>query len=59
LVGGVVADRIGRRLVMLSADAIRFVAQAALAAWVLAGRPPVWGLARVLGQDMALGDLIT
>ncbi|MEP7024597.1 MAG: MFS transporter [Actinomycetota bacterium] len=40
--GGVVADRIGRRPVMLSADLLRFTAQATLAAALLTGRPPIW-----------------
>jgi Major Facilitator Superfamily len=40
--GGVLADRLGRRPVMLSADAARLVIQAALAAALFAGRPPVW-----------------
>ena len=40
--GGVLADRIGRRPVMLGADLLRFAAQAALAAALLAGHVPVW-----------------
>jgi hypothetical protein len=40
--GGVLADRIGRRPVMLGADLLRFAAQAALAAVLLAGHVPVW-----------------
>lgn len=40
--GGVIADRLGRRPVMLGADAARCAAQAALAAAVLAGRPALW-----------------
>jgi hypothetical protein len=40
--GGVLADRVGRRRVMLVADACRVAVQAALAAAVLAGRPPAW-----------------
>jgi MFS family permease len=40
--GGVLADRLGRRRVMLGADAGRFVVQAGLAAALLLGRPPVW-----------------
>jgi len=43
LVGGVVADRLGRRFVMLGADVLRFAAQAALAGWVLVGVVPLWG----------------
>lgn len=45
LVGGVVADRIGRRRVMLGSDVLRGCAQAALGAWVLTARPPLWGFA--------------
>ncbi len=40
--GGVLADRLGRRPVMLSADAARMVVQAILAAALFAGRPPIW-----------------
>ena len=41
-VAGAVADRLGRRRVMLSADALRCCAQASLAVTVFAGRPPLW-----------------
>jgi len=40
--GGVVADQIGRRRVMLAADLTQGCAQAVLAAALFAGRPPVW-----------------
>ena len=40
--GGVLADRLGRRPVMLAADAVRFTVQATLAAALLAGSPPIW-----------------
>ena len=43
LAGGVVADRFGRRLVMLSADVLRATAEAALGAWIVFGHPPFWG----------------
>jgi MFS family permease len=43
LIGGVVADRLNRRLVMLASDLLRGVAQGALAAWILVGHPPLWG----------------
>jgi MFS family permease len=43
LIGGVAADRLGRRRVMLSANVLRSVAQAALGAWILFGHPPFWG----------------
>ena len=42
LIGGVVADRVNRRLVMLSSDLLRGAAQGALAAWILVGHPPLW-----------------
>jgi hypothetical protein len=45
LVGGVVADRLGRRRVMLGADALRATGQAVLALWILVGHPPLWGFA--------------
>jgi MFS family permease len=41
-VAGAVADRFGRRRVMLGADALRCAAQASLAGVVFAGRPALW-----------------
>jgi Major Facilitator Superfamily len=43
--GGVLADRIGRRKVMLAADGARLTAQGALAATLLVARPPIWLIA--------------
>ena len=43
LVGGAAADRWNRRVVMLSADVLRALAQGVLAAWILVGHPPLWG----------------
>jgi MFS family permease len=40
--GGVLADRLGRRQVMLITDASRFAVQAVLAASLFLGRPPLW-----------------
>ncbi len=40
--GGVLADRVGRRVVMLSTDTIRLAVQAALAIELFTGRPPIW-----------------
>jgi Transmembrane secretion effector len=40
--GGVLADRLGRRPVMLITDASRFGVQGVLAASLFAGRPPLW-----------------
>jgi MFS family permease len=54
--GGVLADRIGRRPVMLGADALCCAAQAALAVALLAGRPPIWlfaALAAFVGTGQA------
>lgn len=54
--GGVLADRIGRRPVMLGADALCCAAQAALAVALLAGRPPIWlfaALAALVGTGQA------
>jgi MFS family permease len=39
---GVLADRLGRRPVMLASDALRCAAQATLAGALLTGRPHVW-----------------
>jgi hypothetical protein len=40
--GGVLADRLGRRPVMLTADVARCAAQGALAATLFLGRPHIW-----------------
>ncbi|MGD0690777.1 MAG: MFS transporter [Acidimicrobiales bacterium] len=56
LVGGVVADRMSRRSLMLRADILRTAAEAALGVWVLVGRPPLWGfmtLAALMGVGQA------
>jgi MFS family permease len=44
LVGGVVADRLGSRAVMLAADLTRCTAQAAFAVLLLTGRSPLWAM---------------
>ncbi len=53
--GGVLADRIGRRPVMLGADALCCAAQACLAVALTAGRPPIW-LFAVLGALVGTGQ---
>ncbi len=56
LAGGVAADRLGRRRVMLSADVLRASAEGALAGWILLGHPPLWGflvLSALVGSGMA------
>ena len=45
LAGGVMADRLPRRTVMLAADAVRLVSQGAIAALLIAGEAHVWQLA--------------
>jgi hypothetical protein len=63
--GGVLADRVGRRPVMLVTDTARLAVQGTLAGLLLAGRPPVWAfvvLAALLGTgegffNPALGGL--
>jgi hypothetical protein len=65
LSGGVLADRVGRRPVMLTTDATRLGVQGTLAALLFAGRPPIWAfvlLAGLLGTgegffNPALGGL--
>lgn len=49
LVGGVVADRLPRRAVMVAADLVRLAAQGAMAALLLAGAAEVWMLAVLAG----------
>ena len=45
LAGGVWADRVGRRRVMLASDIVRAVSQAATAVLLLTGTAEVWMLA--------------
>jgi hypothetical protein len=47
--GGVVADRVGRRPVMLGADMLRFAAQSVLAVLLLAAAPPIWAIVALNG----------
>jgi MFS family permease len=49
LTGGVVADRVGRRPVMLGADALRCAAQSVLAGLLLHVVPPIWVIAALNG----------
>ena len=49
LLGGVVADRVSRRAVMVCADAARLVTQGILAALVIAGTAEVWSIALLSG----------
>lgn len=56
LVGGVIADRFPRKAAMICADVVRFVSEGLLAALILTGGPPLWGvmvLAGVLGGGQA------
>ncbi len=63
--GGVLADRIGRRPVMLLTDSARLLVQGTLAGALFAGRPPLWlfiALSALLGTgegifNPALGGL--
>jgi MFS family permease len=49
LVGGVVADRVSRRTVMVVADLSRLATQGALALLLITGDPPIWALAVLSG----------
>jgi MFS family permease len=49
LLGGVVADRASRRLVLGSTDFLAFLLLAGLGAWTIAGRPPLWTLVSASG----------
>jgi MFS family permease len=53
--GGVLADRLGRRRVMLGADAARLGAQGLLAGALLAAVPPVWMIV-VLSAVLGTGE---
>jgi MFS family permease len=50
LIGGVVADRVSRRRVMVVADVARIVTQGAIAALVITGAADVWMLAVLSGM---------
>jgi MFS family permease len=52
---GVLADRVGRRPVMLVTDAARMTVQGALAAALFVGAPPLW-LFIVLSALLAMGE---
>lgn len=53
--GGVLADRIGRRPLMLVTDASRLVVQASLAVALFAGQPPLW-LFMLLSALLSVGE---
>ena len=53
--GGVLADRVGRRPVMLITDTARLAVQGTLAAALFAGRPPIWVFV-VLGILLSVGE---
>ena len=53
LVGGVVADRVSRRAVMVVADVVRVGTQGAIAALLIAGAAEIWMLAVLSGASGA------
>ncbi|HEY5111445.1 MAG TPA: MFS transporter [Acidimicrobiales bacterium] len=56
LIGGVLADRMSRRVVMLGSDCLRAGAETGLGVWILIERPPLWGfmaLAALVGTGQA------
>jgi MFS family permease len=56
LVGGVIADRFSRRIVMLSSDLLRTIAEIGLGVWIFLAPPPLWGfmaIAAVVGAGSA------
>jgi MFS family permease len=57
LAGGVIADRLSRRAVMLGADSVRGAAQAALGALLVTGHPSVWLIAVLAAVQGAAGAL--
>jgi MFS family permease len=59
LAGGVVADRISRRTVMLSADTVRCASQALLGALLLTGRPSVLLIAALAAVQGLAGGIFT
>jgi MFS family permease len=57
LAGGVIADRLSRRAVMLGADSVRGAAEAALGALLITGRPSVWLIAALAAVQGTAGAL--
>ena len=55
LVGGVVADRVSRRIVMVVADVLRVLTQGLMAALLIAGAAEIWMLAVLAGLTGAAG----
>jgi predicted MFS family arabinose efflux permease len=55
LAGGILADRVGRRPVMLAADASRMAVQGTLALALLISHPPIW-LFMLLGALLATAE---
>jgi len=56
LLGGVIADRVARRVSMLGSDLLRFASEGVLAGLLLSGTPPLWTTdrsRRVLGVGQA------
>ncbi len=53
--GGVLADRLGRRPVMLITDASRFAVQGMLATSLFLGRPPLWEFV-LLSAALSVGE---
>ena len=58
IVGGVLSDRLGRRNVMIAADLLRVVVQAATATLLITGAAQVWMLAALVVRLRALGRLL-
>lgn len=55
IVGGAVADRLSRRITMLSADLVRCVSEGTLAVLLLSGPTPLWAL-MLLGGVLGAGQ---
>src|SRR4051812_32018779 len=55
LAGGVVADRVSRRAVMVTADLVRVASQGLMGALLLAGQAEIWTLAVLAGVTGAAG----
>ncbi|MDH6119630.1 MFS family permease [Kitasatospora sp. GAS204A] len=53
LAGGVAADRLGSRRVMLAADLLRCLSQGTFAVLLLTGRPPLWAVLALVAVGSA------
>src|SRR3954469_7631672 len=57
LVGGVIADRLPRRRIMVTADLARFLGQGAMATLLISGHARIWELAALQAVHISIGNI--